>query len=806
MKTWLKVTLSLTVSIIVLIVFVFLYSYKVLNDSLPEYSGEVEVFGISNDVKIYRDNYAVPYIYAETEEDAAFALGFLHGQERMFQMDMLRRAGMGRLSEVFGERTVPIDKMFRTLDFISTVKSSLLEMNPLMKNILSAYVDGINEYIKEAQGNFPTEFDVLGYDPEPWKPEHSIIISKMMAWSLNLSWWSDISFAHLIQKLGAEKAADILPDYPENEPTIIPAGYEKFAAVSTGFIETDKMFREFMGFTGTHLGSNNWVVNGDHSASGLPIIANDPHLPMQAPATWYVVVIRGGSWNCEGFTLPGAPGVVIGKNENIAWVVTNVMADDADFYIEQLDSSKSKYLLNGRWKDISVKTDTIYIKDSEFIEHEIRKNHRGPIISDIHSYNSLFPNEYQGKSVISMRWTGFDVSDELFAMYSVNRATGWDEFKEGLKYFQSPGQNFVYADNKGNIGYVCAAKLPRRLQGSPTLIFDGTTDRYDWIGYVPYDEMPKLFNPPQGFIASANNKTIKNFKYHISNIWEPPSRIQRITELLNSKKIHSENDFKKYQNDFYSHYAEDITKYVLSAFKSIEVYDENLKLALELFGNWDFVMDQRSQTPTIYTMFLQKLIKNIFIDEMGEDLLSEYIFLANVPYRTVSRLLKNNNSIWFDDINTYEREFRDDIIRRSLDEALSELENKLGENLAMWQWGEIHKVTFKHFFHGASSIIDQLIDVGPFSVGGDGTTVFMQEYSFTNPFDVRVGPSMRFIYDFAKPGEFEFILTTGQSGHFLSDHYKNMVDKWLSGEYLKVITDNEYVQNSDYELLTLMPE
>ncbi|MFC2134282.1 penicillin acylase family protein [Bacteroidota bacterium] len=806
MKHWIKVTLSLCVSIVVLISFIALYSYVLLHSPLPEYSGELTVQGISGEVKIYRDQHAVPYIIALREEDAAFGLGFVHAQERLFQMDFLRRIGTGRLSEVFGSKTLPIDKMFRTLDFSSVVDKSFKAMNPLAKNILLSYTAGINQYIKDAKGDYPTEFDVLGYDPDLWKPEHSLIISKLMAWQLNLSWWSDISFAHLMQKLGAYKVADILPDYPENEPTIIPENYRNIAQIPTGLIEVDKMFREFIGFTGTHIGSNNWVVNGDHSESGKPIIANDPHLPLSSPATWYVAVIRAGNWSCEGFTLPGAPGIVIGKNENISWVTTNVMADDADFYIERLDSTKTKYMLDGSWKNLNIKLDTIFVKDSAFVELEIKRTHRGPIISDIHSYNSLFPNEHQNEVDISMRWTGFDISDELFAMYLVNRAANWNEYKEGLRQFHSPGQNFVYADKEGNIGYVCAAKLPNRRHGSPTLIFNGTTSRYDWIGYVPYNEMPKLFNPAQGYIASANNKTVKDFRYHISNIWEPPSRIQRITELISQKRKHSINDFKNYQNDFYSHFAEDLTPYILNAFKDINVEEENLKLSLTLLKKWDFIMDQQSQVPTIYGMFFQKLMRNIFLDEMGEVLLNEYIYLANVPYRTILRLLKNRNSIWFDDITTDKRERRNDIIRKSLIDALDELAKLLGPDSALWQWGEIHKVTFRHTFHGVSSIIDPLIDIGPFSMGGDGTTIFMGEYSFTKPFNVRVGPSMRYIFDFAKPDEFQYILTTGQSGHFLSDHYKGMAEQWLKGGYITVNTNLEFVEESDYDLLLLQPE
>ncbi|MCK5086720.1 MAG: penicillin acylase family protein, partial [Melioribacteraceae bacterium] len=368
----------------------------------------------------------------------------------------------------------------------------------------------------------------------------------------------------------------ILPDYDENAPTIIPDGLENLTAVATDIYEVDKKFREFMGFVGTHIGSNSWVVNAEKSASGKVLIANDPHLAFQAPGKFLFAVVRSDEWNAEGFSIPGLPVFIIGKNQNISWGLTNVMTDDADFYVEKLDSSRTKYLLNNNWNDLEIRKDTIIVKDSSNVEIEIRSTHRGPIISDIHTYNVLFKNDYQNRADMSMRWTALDLTDEIFAAISINKAANWKEFKTGLEYFIAPGQNFIYGDKEGNIGYVCATKLPMRESYSPTLIYDGTTDRYDWKGFVPYDKMPKLFNPSQNYIASANNKTIKDFPYHISNIWEPSSRIDRIKELLNSKENHSIEDFKKYQLDFYSFYAKDITKYILSAFKNASIKDDNL--------------------------------------------------------------------------------------------------------------------------------------------------------------------------------------------------------------------------------------
>ncbi|MCU7495919.1 MAG: penicillin acylase family protein [Ignavibacteria bacterium] len=771
--------------------------------SVPEYQGDKLLGGLSQSVEIYTDQYAIPHIYAESDEDAAYALGYMHASERLFQMDVERRAGEGRLSEIFGSKTLPYDRMFKTIGIDRTVKRDMAKLNPRYLSLLNAYSNGVNAYIKEAKGKYPVEFDALGYDPYPWKPEHSLIIGKLMAWELNLSWWTDIAFSNLVQKLGEEKVKEILPDYPENAPTIIPSGLRSAPEIPTAFIETDRSFRQFAGFGGTHIGSNNWVVNSQKSASGKPIIANDPHLALQAPGRWYAAVIRGKNWKADGFTLPGIPGVVIGKNENISWVMTNVMADDADFYVEKLDSAGKKYFFNNSWQDLKSHRYTIHVKDSDDVEINVKETHRGPIVSDIHPYNTLFPERYKKKATLSMRWTGSEFSDEFYAIMAVNMSKNWGEFREAVGHYYVPGQNFVYADKAGNIGYICGARLPIRSSVSPSFVYDGSTDAYDWKGYVPYEQMPSLFNPPENYIASANNKTVSSFSYHISNLWEPPSRIERITELLTGKQKHSADDFKGYQTDFVSPYAREMTPYIVSAFNSVKVKDRTLSSTLNLFKTWNFSLDEGSQVPAVFEVFFQFLLRNTFEDEMGRNLYNEYVFMANVPYRSIMKMLKENNSSWFDNVNTKAVETRDDIIRRSLIDAIRYFESHFSSSIEDWQWGKLHKVTFKHLFHGKFGALDDIVDIGPYSVGGSGTSLFNTEYSFNDPYETILGPSMRYIFDFSRPDEFYLILTTGQSGNILSKHYKDMTEMWVKGRYIRVATGDREVRNSGYSLMVL---
>ena len=817
MRTWLKVTIGIIVSLIIIFIIGGYIFYNSLTESLPVYEGELNAPSLKSEVKIYFDSLAVPYIFAENDEDASFTLGYLHARERMFSMDMIRRAGEGRLSEIFGVETLPFDRMFRTVGLSRTVKMIKDKMNPEGLKLLEAYSRGVNFYLEEKKNKYPVEFDVLGYQPEEWKPEHSIIVIRMIAWELNLGWWTDLTFTELVQKLGEEKVQEILPDYPENAPTIIPSEIKKFAQININFIETDKAFRKFIGMTGTHLGSNNWVVNSQMSASGKPIIANDPHLAYRAPGIWYVAVIKSPTWNAAGVTLPGVPGVVIGKNDNISWTLTSIMTDETDFYFETLDSSRTKYLLDGSWKDLIVIEDTINTRDGIKEPIEINYTHRGPIISGIHPYTFVFNNDETTYPPISMRWLGNEFSDEMDAFLKINKAKNWNEFKSAVEKFNIPGQNFVYADREGNIGYAFGGALPIRSGITTTFLFDGSTSKSDWQGFVPRNELPSLYDPPANYIATANNKVTKDFKYHITNLWEPSSRIERITELLQAKSKHSVEDYMNYQEDIYSPYAKNIVPYILFTFENVEVKDKNLGKSLQLLREWNFEMDKYQQAPAIFLTFFDKLMKNIYLDEMGEDLFNQYVFLANVPYRNILDLLQNPYSAWYNDVKKNARKTRDDVIKQSLTDALDELESKLGKDVKDWQWGRIHTVTFKHAFNGVSGLLDDVINIGPYEISGDGTTIFNTEYAFSEsieefplfqhePFDCELGPSMRFIYDFARPDEFYLILTTGQSGNIFSDHYKDQTELFLNGKYMKIHTDEESIEVPQNKLLRILPK
>ncbi|NOX18009.1 MAG: penicillin acylase family protein [Chlorobi bacterium] len=789
--------------IILAAVFVFaaaLFSfYFSLKENLPAYDGNFSTNKINGKVEVYRDSAGVPYILASNDNAAAFGLGFVHAQERLFQMDVFRRAAEGKLSEVVGGFAVRFDKMFRTLGLYKEAEKEYAALSPESKAYLDSYVDGINYFIETSRGNWGVEFDLLDYKPEKWKPAHSLSIGKLMAWELNIGWWSEFAFIHIAQKIGVEKASEIFP------------GYEKETAetamnIDDSIYRTDLAFRRFFGFEGTHIGSNNWAVNGNLSASGKPIVANDTHLAFQLPGHWFFAALKGDELNAAGFTIPGLPVVEIGKNESIAWTATNLMLDDTDFYLEKLDSSRTHYLLDGEWTPLEITKDTIAVRDSTDYVYKIYRTHRGPILFRDHPYDILNGGDETGLQPVSIRWNLYDFHKGYESFFLMNKAQDWESFNDALKDYAAPGQNFVYADKEGNIGYLGAGKIPLRKNKNVAFIYDGTNSENDWKGYVPFEKSPRIFNPSEYFIATANNQVLKNYPFHIADFWEPSSRIDRITEMLNAKDSFSVDYFARMQNDFKSLYAKQIVPYIFAAFANENIEDENIKVSLRLFENWDFVMNAESQTPAIYSFFFQKLLENIFTDEMGGRLFKEFVFIANVPYRIVEKMLFENNSDWFDDIRTEDIvEDRDFIIRKSLQDAVKELENRYGKNPADWQWGKIHTLTFKHIFHGQNKFADNVLDIGKFKMSGDGTTLFNTEFSFSEPYEVKLGPAMRFIYDFAHPEKIYFTLTAGESGHFLNPFYKNMTQNWLTGKYFTVETDFEKIKKNNIGTIRFTP-
>jgi penicillin amidase len=800
LSTKAKLIIGLSTVIVVVGVAIFFFLRYQIRKSFPQTEGIVVVAGLEQPTQVIRDSYGVPRIEAASEHDLMFALGYVHAQDRLWQMDMARRVGEGRLSELFGFETLPFDRMFRVVGLRGIAERIEQNITPDSRNRLQWYADGVNAFIASHKGKYPVEFDMLQYDPELWLPLHSIIIGRLMAWELNLSWWTDLTYGAVAERVGLEKALDIFPPFPQNVGPTVPAEvWQKYTTLTGEFLKTAHSFAATFGSAGILGGSNAWVVAPSKSASGKVILANDTHLQLQSPSRWYEVQLFAPGYDVCGMSIPGVPGIVAGRNRHIAWGLTNVMADDADFYIERIDTTNGqKYFYDDGWLPVTVREEEIRVKGDTLVPVTIRSTHRGPIVSDIH----VIPKKATYPYAASMRWTGTEISDQVEAFNKINRATNWDEFTKGVSEFAGPGQNFVYGDDRGNIGYWCGVKLPIRGKQSSLLPLPGWDPSTEWKGFVPFNELPHLFNPPEGYIATANNKIVDDsYPYHISDLWEPASRVVRLREVLGGQGTFSVQDFERLQNDMFSHQAKRMMPRVLAACEDSALGVPDEQIVQGYLKNWNFTFTKEDIATTIYQEFFVRLLGNVYKDEMGDSLFHDWVLLGNVPIRVTTKLVEEGVSSWFDDIRTDSIETRDEIIRKSLREAISTLRDSVSTQMKNWRWGDLHTVTLKHPL-GLVKPLDRLFNIGPFPYGGGATTLMSGEHSFNEPFRVTVGSSFRQIFDFANPDEWRTVLPSGESGQVLHPHYDDQTPIWLNGAYRTVTSRRE---SGKWERLTLEP-
>lgn len=768
--------------VVVVILATALFIRYQIRKSFPVSSGSLTLQGLEHPVTIDRDGYGVPGIAAQSDHDLMFATGFVHAQDRLWQMDLARRAGEGRLSELFGKETVPFDRMFRIVGIRRTAEAILSAMSARSQERLRAYAEGVNAYLQQARGRYPAEFDLLGYEPEPWSPVHSIIIGRLMAWELNLSWWADLTYGSLAERVGAERLRDVLPGYPGEIPPVVPsAEWKGYASIGLEYLRTARAYGKAFSSASLIGGSNAWVVSPARSATGSVLLANDTHLRLQSPSRWYELEMEMPGFHARGMSIAGIPAIVAGRNEKIAWGLTNVMADDADFYVEKLDpETGSRFLYGAEWRPLIVAHETIQVRGDTAVPLTIRSTGHGPIVTDIavpfsHSHPSF---------VASMRWTGNDVDDQFGAFTAINRARTWQEFTAGVRLFAVPGQNFVYGDADGNIGYWCGAKIPLRGGRSSLFPQPGWDPAAEWRGFVPFESLPHRFNPPEGFIATANNKIVDDaYPYPISSLWEPASRIQRLNEVLGARDDKfAIRDFERLQNDTYSHYAREMTPIILEAMKSGGAPAGDDMMMAEYLRNWNWRFAQGEIACAIFQEFFVCFLHNVYADEMGEDLYHDWVLLTNIPLRVTARLLQAGSSSWFDDVTTPGVETRDDMIKKSMREAAAKLRARFGPDTRRWRWGDLHMVTLRHPF-GERPPLDRIFNIGPFPVDGGSTALVSGEYDFNAPFDVTVGPSFRQIFDFSGPGALRSVLPSGQSGQIFNAHYDDQVRLWVNGGY-----------------------
>jgi penicillin G amidase len=791
----------------VLAIAVTIFLYTLLTKSLPETKGTVRLKGLNSEVKVFRNEYSIPQIVANNEHDLMFAYGYSVAQDRLWQMDLQRRIGEGKLSEIFGEETLEIDALFRTIGFDRIAEDLEKNLSKESRDILQAYADGINAYVQENRKKLQIEFDLLGYEPEKWEIKHSLIILRLFSWQMSLGWWTDLVNTDIIKKLGEVRAADLLP----NSAQPLASQYSS-PDLTDNMERINNMMQNLLGIF-TIAGSNAWVISGEKSLTGHPIIANDPHLVLSAPSVWYQISLHSPNYDATGLTIPGIPGIIIGNNGKTAWSVTNSMADDCDFFSEVTDSlGLNKYFYENSWNNLTVVNEKIRIKNAEPLDFPVYYTKNGPIISNFTELKGSYEFRKQNLRVkewtapkgkqVSMRWCGFEMSDEILGLSLLNKSKSIIEIEEAIKYIKSPSLNFVFCDNQ-NIGYKLGGLIPVRNHVFGHTILPGTTSEFSWKGFVNYSELPSITNPEDKFLVSANNKIQSSF--YISSLWENPARYDRITELMKSKNKFSLEDIQNFQMDDISCNAKTLVPIFINVLEKQNTKDFYFNQALTYLKNWDCSMDKSSIPASIFNVLCSKILRNILLDKLGENLFEKYCFIAIQPTNFLTKVLCENKNSWFDNLNTPGKiETREEVIYSCFIETLDFLKSNYGSETKNWRWGELHKLTLKHPF-GRKKPLDRIFNIGPFETDGTNTTINCGYFDFNNPYNQVFGPSARFICDMSNPQYSYSAIASGISGQPLSNHYRDQINLMVEGKYVIMNNSVEKIQKSNFNELLLLP-
>lgn len=748
------------------------YLQNLKKGAIPDYNADVTLRNLQAEAEVFRDTFGIPHVYASNEADLYRAVGFAMAQDRLWQMDLLRRATQGRLSEIFGETLVNTDLLMRALRIPEKSEKILAGTSPEITSALTNFSEGVNSYI--ARYPLPPEFKILGYLPEPWEPVHSINLIGYMSWDLTSGLGTELLLNQVKNLAGEVKTAEMMAD-PAVHSTPVYNDFSRKPIVVDEVILSAAENLEKLGAR-VFCGSNNWAVSGAKSNTGKPLLANDMHLGLNAPGIWYQMQqCVEGKLNVTGLVLPGQPFVIAGHNDSIAWGMTNVMVDDLDFYAEKLNADTTQFFLDGQWKDLQIKKEIIKTKEGTDVEKLLWFTHRGPLVNQFRK---------GAETPVSIRWLGNEMSNEIRSVYLLNRAKNWSDFREAASTFVAVSQNIVYADTRGNIGLQCSAGVPIR-KGNGIQVYPGDTSLYDWTGLVPFEELPFEFNPERGYVSSANNKTVpENYPYYISSWFAQPDRINRIREMLDEKETLGSDDFQKMQADVKSKKAESLTPVFLEYLKTHADYTELEKAAVNELEKWNFELTRESVASSVFEILYRRILENLVKDDLTPDLFKRVMGERMLLENLLENILKKESSPWIDDKNTTETEDLPQITVRSLKETVNELVSARGENPENWQWGKIHSFSLYHPL-GSVKMLDKVLKLnrGPFEMHGSFHTVGPYSYSYNDLYNADHGASHRHIFDTGNWDKSLTVIPTGTSGIPASPFYLDQTGMYIHNRY-----------------------
>ncbi|MET9541717.1 penicillin acylase family protein [Streptomyces sp. NPDC006553] len=851
--------------------------------SFPQTTGEIRLDSLSGEVEVKRDANGVPQIYADNEADLFRAQGYVQAQDRFYEMDVRRHVTAGRLSEMFGESQIETDSFLRTLGWRRVAQQEYDKvLSPETKKYLQAYAEGVNAYLKDRDpADVSVEYAALAltndYAIEPWTPVDSVAWLKAMAWDLRGNMQDEIDRSLMTSRMSASQIKQLYPDYPYalHQPIVdkgavdestgkfdpkgtagdgdedlttgetpggVPGSGSGSSSDSSGAQSQLGALSEvldgvpaLLGPNGNGIGSNSWVVSGQYTTSGKPLLANDPHLAPQLPSLWYQMGLhcRSVSATCRydvsGYTFSGMPGVIIGHNDKIAWGLTNLGADVTDLYLEKI--GPDGYLVDGKVKPFTVRDEIIKVAGGEDRTITVRSTDRGPLVSDRSSdlekvgqkapVGNAAPDRGTGYGV-SLQWTALQPGKSMEAIFALDRAKNFDQFRAAAKNFEVPSQNLIYADTEGHIGYQSPGKIPQRTKGDGTLPAPGWDSSYRWKGYIPFEQLPYEFDPKRGYIVTANQAVIdaKNYPDLLTKDWGYGSRSQRINDLIESKikdggKI-SPDDMRTMQTDNRSEIATLLNPLLLK----IDISDPYVREAQKLLEGWDYTQEPDSAAAAYFNAVWRNVLKLSFGNKLPKELRAEGDCINVRPadatgpvdeqnklvrecgqrdpdsaqpdggdrwYEVVRPLLKQEKSEWWvtpGNRTDQATETRDQLLARAMKDARWELTAKLGKDVSTWSWGRLHQLTLKNQTLGTAGpgVVQQLLNRGPWNLGGGEAAVDATGWNAVGGYEVIWVPSMRMVVNVGDWDKSRWINLTGASGHAFNSHYTDQTDAWAKGD------------------------
>jgi penicillin amidase len=797
--------------------------------SLPRTRGRLEVPGLSAPVQVLRDRWGIPHVYAASATDLFFAQGFVHAQERMFEMEMARRVSSGRLAEAFGAIALGTDRLARTLGFLRLAEREWAGMDGEPRATLEAYAAGVNAFLASGGSAPGVEFDLLRFSPRPWSPVDSLAFGRFQAWHLSHSWAAELTRARLIEKIGEARASELEVPYPETQPCILAGGIDPARLTLSDAMRAGLANPHTVPPHAGGVGSNSWVLARQRTTSGGAILANDMHLELKIPGVWFLAHLHAadGSFHATGCSIPGMPGIIVGHNERIAWGATLGFADQQDLVVERLrPGSPPSYEWRGEWVACEVHAEAIEVKgyDRPHVEEVIVTRH-GPLVGGVlpdlpralvatgsaegaAAPSGRAPDEGSMQG-LALQSVALRSPSALGGFLALAQARDWDSFGEAVRKIASPDLNLTYADVDGNIGYRLSGEIPIRERGQGRVPVPGWSGDHEWARMIPFDEMPHALNPERGFLVTANNRIVDaTYPHFLSSSWMNGYRADRITRRILETPAMGLAECRELQMDVRSLAGEEL----VARLAGFEASGPDARLALDLLRRWDRVLAADSAGGAVFAVLSDRLVRELIERPLGPELALDVLGVGPNPVLcpmtelmgrmnvALVHMLGDPSSSW-----VAEAGGREALLERCLEQTARFLRERLGADPGAWQWGSLHRVHWQHAFT-RHPLLSGMFDRGPFPIGGDTDTVHQTAYLPQAPYDnLSFSPSYRQVIDLADFSRSRVIIPPGQSGHLASPHYDDLIEPWRAGDLLPMLWERVDVEAAAVDRLEIVP-